>query len=81
MRPKRTHVLPLTRRLIAIQYRDRMPVKDICAAHNCCIWTVLKAARDEGVQVPRPKPPRKTKPRPTKTRNSSDLPTTYLPQK
>lgn len=81
MRRKRTHLLPIERRIIAMQYRDRVPVREIMTRHNCVLTTVLTAARYEGMVVPRPKPPRKTKPRPRKPQNVAAGPATYLPQK
>jgi hypothetical protein len=55
LRRKRTRLLPLERRIIAVKYRDRVPVKVIMAEHNCVLTTVLSAARYEGMAVPRPR--------------------------
>ena len=59
MRRKRSRLLPLERRIIAVEYRDYVPVNDICARHNCVLTTVLSAARYEGMVVPRPRPSQK----------------------
>jgi len=53
-------VTPIEARIIALQYRDGMPVKEIMALNNCVLTTVLKFARIHGMEVPRQKPPRKT---------------------
>jgi hypothetical protein len=76
LRRKRTRLLPLERRIIAVKYRDRVPLKVIMAEHNCVLTTVLSAARYEGMLVPRPKPPRKTPIRKPKMLKSSNRITT-----
>lgn len=67
MRRKRTHLTPIEARIVVSMYREGMPVKQIMAKTNCALTTILKFARLQGVQVPRPKPPRKTPVRKPKT--------------
>ena len=55
MRRKKSRLTPIEGHIIASQYREGMPLREICAKNNCARGTIANAARLHGVKVPRPK--------------------------